>query len=73
MTREKSLRTVAAGNGIASDAAFGAVTPPIYLSSTFSFAGYEQSRSHDYSRTANPSRTCWPIRLPNSKAAWALW
>lgn len=56
MPHEKDPRTVAAGNGIASDSAFGAVTPPIYLSSTFSFAGYEQSRTHDYSRTANPSR-----------------
>lgn len=56
MPRDKDARTVAAGNGIASDTAFGAVTPPIYLSSTFSFAGYEQSRAHDYSRTTNPSR-----------------
>lgn len=56
MAHDKDPRTVAAGNGIASDAAFGAVTPPIYLSSTFSFAGFEQSRAHDYSRTANPSR-----------------
>lgn len=56
MSHEKDLRTVAVGNGIASDTAFGAVTPPIYLSSTFSFSGYDQSRAHDYSRTTNPSR-----------------
>ncbi len=52
----KTPRTIAASNGIACDTAFGAVTPPIYLSSTYSFAGFERSRIHDYSRTANPSR-----------------
>ena len=36
--------------------AFGAVTPPIVLSSTYSFAGFEQPRAHDYSRAANPTR-----------------
>lgn len=56
MSKDRDPRTVAAGNGIASDAAFGAVTPPIYLTSTFSFSGYERSRAHDYSRTSNPSR-----------------
>jgi cystathionine gamma-synthase len=56
MPRPKDPRTVAVSNGIASDTAFGAVTPPIYLSSTFAFAGFDRSRTHDYSRTANPSR-----------------
>jgi cystathionine gamma-synthase len=56
MKRPKDPRTVAVSNGIASDTAFGAVTPPIYLSSTFAFAGFDRSRTHDYSRTANPSR-----------------
>ena len=56
MARQKDPRTVAVNNDIASDAAFGAVTPPIYLSSTFSFAGFERSRTHDYSRTSNPTR-----------------
>lgn len=48
--------TIAAGNGIAADEAFGAVTPPIFLSSTFAFPGFERSGPYDYSRTANPSR-----------------
>jgi len=56
MARRNDPRTVAASNGIATDTAFGAVTPPIYLSSTYAFAGFERSRTHDYSRTANPSR-----------------
>lgn len=53
---KKDPRTVAAANGIASDTAFGAVTPPIYLSTTFAFEGFERSRGHDYSRTSNPTR-----------------
>lgn len=56
MSRKKDPRTVAVNAGIATDGAFGAVTPPIYLSSTFSFAGFERPRAHDYSRTTNPSR-----------------
>jgi cystathionine gamma-synthase len=56
MARPKNSRTVAVSNGIATDTAFGAVTPPIYLSSTYAFAGFERSRTHDYSRTSNPSR-----------------
>ena len=56
MAKRKDPRTVAVSNGIASDTAFGAVTPPIYLSSTYAFAGFERSRAHDYSRTSNPSR-----------------
>ena len=53
---ERDLKTVAAANGIASDTSYGAVTPPLYLSSTFAFQGFEQHRGYEYSRTANPSR-----------------
>jgi cystathionine gamma-synthase len=56
MLNLKKPQTVAAANGIAVDPAFGAVTPPIYLSSTFAFAGFEQARAYDYTRSANPSR-----------------
>ena len=52
----KELETIAASNGIAADSSFGAIAPPIYLSSTFAFAGLEQGRAYDYSRTANPTR-----------------
>ncbi|MBN9548810.1 MAG: PLP-dependent transferase, partial [Alphaproteobacteria bacterium] len=54
--RERDRRTVAAANGIASDANYGAVTPPLYLSSTFAFSGFEKHRGYEYSRTANPGR-----------------
>lgn len=42
--------------GIDSDTAFGAVIPPIHLSTNYSFAGFDQQRAHDYSRGANPTR-----------------
>lgn len=41
---------------IDSDSAYGAVIPPIHLSTTFSFAGLGGKRAYDYSRTANPTR-----------------
>ncbi|HEX5756860.1 MAG TPA: cystathionine gamma-synthase [Arenimonas sp.] len=42
--------------GIDGDAAFGAVTPPLVLSSNFSFAGFGQKRRYDYTRSGNPTR-----------------
>jgi cystathionine gamma-synthase len=51
-----ALETIAASHGVASDTAFGAVTPPLYLSSTYTFEGYDQPRAHDYGRSGNPSR-----------------
>jgi cystathionine gamma-synthase len=53
---DKAPQTVAAANGIASDPTFGAVAPPLYLSSTFAFERLEKTRGYDYSRTANPTR-----------------
>lgn len=48
--------TVAAAHGVASDSAFGAVSPPLYLSSTYEFAGYDTARTYDYGRSGNPTR-----------------
>lgn len=48
--------TAAVRAGIDCDTAFGAVTPPIVLSSNFSFAGFEQKRKYDYTRSGNPTR-----------------
>lgn len=56
MSAARRPSTVAAANGIATDESFGAVAPPVYLSSTFAFAAFEQSRGYDYTRTANPTR-----------------
>ncbi len=49
-----STRAVRAG--IDRDTAFGAVTPPLVLSSNFSFAGFNAKRTYDYTRSGNPTR-----------------
>jgi cystathionine gamma-synthase len=46
MTLNMAPQTIAAANGIATDSTFGSVAPPLYLSSTFAFAGFEQARSY---------------------------
>lgn len=48
--------TVAAAHGVASDTAYGAVAPPLYLSSTYEFAGFDAPRAYDYGRVGNPTR-----------------
>ncbi|MBW8284981.1 MAG: cystathionine gamma-synthase [Rhizobium sp.] len=48
--------TIAAAYGVASDIAFGAVAPPLYLSSTYEFAGFDAPRAYDYGRVGNPTR-----------------
>ena len=53
-TRRPATRAVRAG--IDRDSAFGAVTPPLVLSSNFSFAGFNQKRTYDYTRSGNPTR-----------------
>lgn len=52
----KAPETIAAANGIGADAAFGAVAPPLYLSSTFAFEGVEREGPYAYTRAGNPSR-----------------
>ena len=42
--------------GIDQDPAYGAVTPPLYLSSNFSFEGFGEPRTYDYTRSGNPTR-----------------
>ena len=42
--------------GIESDRQHGAVVPPLHLSSNFTFAGFDQKRTYDYTRSGNPTR-----------------
>lgn len=51
-----SQATRAVRAGIDSDAAHGAVVPPIVLSTNFSFAGFGEKRRYDYTRSGNPTR-----------------
>ncbi len=55
-TRPASPHTIAARTGVDTDTAHGAVMPPLYLSSNYSFAGFDQKRKYDYSRSGNPTR-----------------
>ena len=48
--------TVAAAFGVAADMAHGAVAPPLYMSSTYEFAGFDEPRLYDYGRAGNPTR-----------------
>ncbi len=51
-----SSATSAVRAGIDRDTAYGAVTPPIVLSSNFSFDGFGNKRQYDYTRSGNPTR-----------------
>lgn len=55
-TLARNACTAAVRAGIDRDAAHGAVTPPIVLSSNFSFAGFNDKRQYDYTRSGNPTR-----------------
>ncbi len=56
MSLENHIATRAVRAGIDTDTAFGAVTPPLVLSSNFSFAGFNEKRRYDYTRSGNPTR-----------------
>jgi cystathionine gamma-synthase len=51
-----SSTTSAVRAAIDSDRAHGAIVPPLYLSSNFSFDGYAKPRQYDYTRSGNPTR-----------------
>jgi len=48
--------TLAARYAVDSDEAHGAVIPPLYMSSNFSFQGFGEKREYDYTRSGNPTR-----------------
>ncbi|GIU37581.1 cystathionine gamma-synthase [Shewanella schlegeliana] len=54
---ERKLATAAVRQGIESDSQHGAVVPPIYLSTNYSFDGHKNPRDFDYSRSGNPTRS----------------
>ena len=49
--------TTAVRSGIETDTQFGAITPPIYLTSNYSFEGFGKPRQYDYARSGNPTRS----------------
>ncbi|UFM64522.1 cystathionine gamma-synthase [Paracoccus sp. MA] len=53
---ELSDRSIAAAHGVGGRDRFGAIVPPIYLSTSYAFAGFDRTRGYDYTRAGNPSR-----------------
>ena len=56
MTSKANKATLAVRAGIESDTQHGAVVPPLYLSSNYTFAGFGEPRQYDYTRSGNPTR-----------------
>ena len=56
MSAEPDPVTQAVRAGLESDAHTGAVVPPIHLSTTYAFRGFDDKRAYDYSRSGNPTR-----------------
>jgi cystathionine gamma-synthase len=48
--------TIAVRASIESDKQYGAVVPPLHLSSNFTFSGLGERRQYDYTRSGNPTR-----------------
>jgi len=69
------FETIAIHAGERPDAAFGAVSVPIYQTSTFVFEDVGKTRGYDYSRTANPTRKVLEdtiAQLEGGKAGFAF-
>ena len=56
MTQSTQPSTRVCRAGVNADPTHGAVIPPLYLSSNFSFDGLEGKRRYDYTRSGNPTR-----------------
>jgi cystathionine gamma-synthase len=63
------FETRAIHEGQEPDPATGAVTVPIYQTSTFAQEGVGQHKGYDYSRVANPTRTALQICLSSLESA----
>jgi cystathionine gamma-synthase len=48
--------TIAVRHGVNTDSNHGAVIPPLYMSSTFAFMGFDEKGEYDYTRSGNPTR-----------------
>ena len=69
------FETIAIHSGERPDRAFGALSVPIYQTSTFVFEDVGKTRGYDYSRTANPTRKALEdtiAQLEGGKAGFAF-
>ena len=56
MSNDTTQKTRTVRAALETDTQFGAVVPPIHLTSTFAFSGFGEKRTYDYSRSGNPTR-----------------
>ncbi len=56
MNKDNARQTRAVRAGVDTDSQHGAVMPPVYLTTNFSFAGFNEPRPYDYTRSGNPTR-----------------
>ena len=56
MSTENRKATTAVRSGLGRDGEHGAVVPPLYLTSTYTFEGFDRKRDYDYTRSGNPTR-----------------
>jgi cystathionine gamma-synthase len=54
--KKHEAATLAARAAVDTDSNYGAVMPPLYLSSNFTFNGFKGKRQYDYTRSGNPTR-----------------
>ncbi len=69
------FETIAIHAGQRPDLTYGAISPPIYQTSTFVFEDIGKTRGYDYSRTSNPTRKVLEdtiARLEGGKAGFAF-
>lgn len=66
MTRKQA--TIAVRSGLNDDEQYGCVVPPIHLSSTYNFTGFNEPRAHDYSRRETQRAMWFSVRWLNWKA-----
>jgi cystathionine gamma-synthase len=52
----KNIATRSVRAGLESDATYGSVVPPVYLSTNFAFESHGRPRQYDYTRSGNPTR-----------------
>lgn len=66
MTRKQA--TIAVRSGLNDDEQYGCVVPPIHLSSTYNFTGFNEPRAHDYCGAATQRAMWFSERWQNWKA-----
>ncbi|HTE40540.1 MAG TPA: cystathionine gamma-synthase [Steroidobacteraceae bacterium] len=65
MTKRIDSATQTVRAALETDTQYGAVVPPIHLSSTYTFDGFANRRQYDYGRSANPTRDALGAALAN--------